>query len=44
MILKVLCMDFSKILKYKKILRQDNIDILNCKRAGMMTTLSHQYS
>ena len=34
MILKVLCMDISKILKYKKILHQDNIDILNCKRVG----------
>ena len=38
MILKVLCMDISKILKYKKILHQDNIDILNCKRVGVVTT------
>lgn len=24
------------------ILRQDNIDILNCKRAGVVTTVYHQ--
>lgn len=39
MILKVLCMDISKILKYKKILRQDNIDILINQRAGVVTTV-----
>lgn len=39
MILKVLCMDISKILKYKMILRQDNKDILNCKRGGEVATV-----